>query len=78
MQDSEPQEAIFTSAVKQDRIMSRVIIYHGSALDGLEFIYDDNSTQLFGKRGGKEGGDTFEFGESTFTATQRAHQNLSY
>ncbi|KAL7782268.1 putative peptidase family domain-containing protein [Trichoderma afarasin] len=61
MQGSEPQEAIFTSAVKQDRVMSRVIVYHGSALDGLEFVYDDNSTQLFGKRGGKEGGDTFEF-----------------
>ncbi|UKZ66928.1 uncharacterized protein TrAtP1_008093 [Trichoderma atroviride] len=55
MQGSEPQEAIFTSAVKHDRVMSRVIIYHGSALDGLEFIYDDNSTQLFGKRGGQGG-----------------------
>ncbi|KAM0511785.1 hypothetical protein ACHAPE_009575 [Trichoderma viride] len=78
MQDSEPQEAIFTSAVKQDRIMSRVIIYHGSALDGLEFIYDDNSTQLFGKKGGKEGGDTFEFGEPTPTATQREQRKLPY
>ncbi|KAI1030513.1 hypothetical protein LB503_012187 [Fusarium chuoi] len=31
------------------------------AVDGMEFIYDDDSRQLFGKKGGKEGGDTFEF-----------------
>lgn len=63
MDGSEPQDLIFTSAAKQDRVMSRVIIYHGSALDGLEFVYDDDSTQLFGKRGGKQGGDVVEFGE---------------
>ncbi|KAI0023487.1 zinc metallo proteinase [Xylariomycetidae sp. FL0641] len=63
MEGSEPQEFAFTSATRQDRVMSRVIVYHGFGLDGLEFVYDDNSTQLFGKRGGKPGGDTFELGE---------------
>lgn len=63
MDGSQPTEAIFTSAVKQDRVLSRVVIYHGMAVDGMEFIYDDDSRQLFGKKGGKEGGDTFEFGK---------------
>ncbi|KHO01079.1 zinc metalloproteinase [Metarhizium album ARSEF 1941] len=60
-QGSEPQEFVFTSATQQDRVMCRVIVYHGSALDGLEFVYDDSTSQLFGSRGGKAGGDTFEF-----------------
>ncbi|KAF7561980.1 hypothetical protein G7046_g2142 [Stylonectria norvegica] len=60
MENSEPQEVVFTNAVKQDRVLSRVVAYHGSALDGLEFAYDDGSTQLFGKKGGKQGGDAFE------------------
>ncbi|CAM1503686.1 Fc.00g012770.m01.CDS01 [Cosmosporella sp. VM-42] len=60
MAGSEPYECVFASAVKQDRVMSRVVVYHGNAVDGLEFVYDDGSTQLFGKKGGKEGGDSFD------------------
>lgn len=60
MEGSTPQEFLFTSAAKQDRVLSRIMFYHGSALDGMEFIYDDESSQLFGKRGGKVGGDCFE------------------
>lgn len=60
MQESVAQEVVFESAVKQNRILSRIIFYHGYAVDGIEFVYDDDTTQLFGKRGGKEGGDTFD------------------
>ncbi|KAK1753485.1 putative peptidase family-domain-containing protein [Echria macrotheca] len=60
MDGSEPQEFIFTSALRQDRVLSRIIFYHGFAFDGMEFVYDDDSRQLFGKRGGKAGGDTFD------------------
>lgn len=63
MEGSEPHEVVFASAVQPGRIMSRVIVYHGSALDGVEFIYEDDSRQLFGRRGGKEGGDVFDFGK---------------
>lgn len=66
MENTEAQEVMFTSAQRQDRVMSRVIFYHGRALDGLEFVYDDGSRQLFGRRGGKPGGDFFELG--TFDA----------
>ncbi|RCI11429.1 hypothetical protein L249_7521 [Ophiocordyceps polyrhachis-furcata BCC 54312] len=62
MAGSQDQDVVFTSATRQDRVMSRIIIYHGSALDGVEFVYDDDSTQLFGKKGGKKGGDVVEFG----------------
>jgi hypothetical protein len=61
---SQPDEVVFTSALRQDRVLSRVIVYHGYAVDGLEFVYDDDSRQLFGKRGGKEGGDVFDMGRA--------------
>lgn len=61
MEGSQLQEVVFTSAVKRDRVLARVVVYHGSGVDGLEFVYDDESTQMFGKKGGKKGGDTFEF-----------------
>jgi len=62
MEGTEQQEVIFTSSLRQDRILSRIIFYHGFAFDGIEFVYDDDSRQLFGKRGGKPGGDTFDMG----------------
>ncbi|KAI5466487.1 putative peptidase family-domain-containing protein [Mariannaea sp. PMI_226] len=62
MDGSEPIETVFSSSVKQHRVLSKVLAYHGSAVDGLEFVYDDDSTQLFGKRGGgNKDGDVFEF-----------------
>lgn len=64
LEGSQSQDVVFTSAAKHNRVMSRMYVYHGSALDGLEFVYDDDSTQLFGKKGGKEGGDVVDFGTS--------------
>ena len=63
MEGSEVSEVVFTSAVKLERVLSRVIVYHGAAIDGLEFVYDDDSRQLVGKRGRDQTGDSFEFGE---------------
>ncbi|KAK0648796.1 putative peptidase family-domain-containing protein [Cercophora newfieldiana] len=60
MDGSQPHELVFSSALIPERVLYRIIFYHGFALDGLEFVYDDDSRQLFGKRGGKEGGDSFE------------------
>ncbi|KAK3320015.1 putative peptidase family-domain-containing protein [Cercophora scortea] len=60
MEGSQPQELVFTSALRNDRVLSRIIFYHGMAMDGLEFVYDDDSRQLFGKRSGKAGGDSFD------------------
>ncbi|KAI1826332.1 metallopeptidase [Xylaria intraflava] len=47
-----PQEIIFSTAVGSlNRILTGVTVYYGNAVDGLEFHYDDISSQLFGKRG---------------------------
>ncbi|AEO60225.1 hypothetical protein MYCTH_2309250 [Thermothelomyces thermophilus ATCC 42464] len=60
MEGSEAHEVVFTSALKHDRVLSKVIVYHGLAVDGMEFVYDDDSRQVFGKKGGKAGGDVFD------------------
>ncbi|KAJ8607583.1 hypothetical protein MRB53_040214 [Persea americana] len=39
--------------------MRSIKVYHGVALDGLEFCYEGGRSELFGKRGGKDGGDEF-------------------
>ncbi|CAN8104763.1 unnamed protein product [Discula destructiva] len=60
LEGSEPMEFVFTSATHKDRVLSRVVVYHGAALDGMEFIYDDDSRQLFGKADGKTNMSVFE------------------
>ena len=76
---SQSEEVIFTSALnlvsnkvdlglfdtsKQSKVMmTKVVIYHGLFLDGMEFIYEAGQPQLFGKRGGKKGGSEFRLGK---------------
>ncbi|KAG6006091.1 hypothetical protein E4U21_007388 [Claviceps maximensis] len=58
----EQQDLIFTSAVEKDKVMSKVIAHQTSALlHGLEFVYDDNSSQLMGERREPGATQTFEF-----------------
>ncbi len=52
LEGTQPQEVIFHSSTDQKSLLKHVKVYHGFALDGLEFVYEDRSTQLFGKRGG--------------------------
>lgn len=52
MEGSEPQEVILESAFIQTKLLLCVRVHHGNAVDGLEFIYEDSTSQLFGKRGG--------------------------
>lgn len=77
MEGSQQAEVVFTSAVKHDRVLARVVVYHGSGVDGLEFVYDDDSKQLFGKKGGKKGGDSFEFSESPCHGHGSTHTNAA-
>lgn len=65
LEGSKPAEFLFTSATQKDRVLSRVVVYHGAALDGLEFIYDDDSRQVFGNAGGNVNVGVFDLGEST-------------
>lgn len=63
LEGSEPQEVILDSVFIQKKLLTSIKVYHGYALDGLEFCYEDATSQLFGKRGGKPGGDEFVFGQ---------------
>lgn len=64
MDGSAPEQLLLDCAFNSTKLLTSVKIYHGFALDGLEFFYEDATSQLFGKRGGKPGGDEFVFGKS--------------
>lgn len=66
---SRPEEVILQSALIQTKLLISIKVYHGFALDGLEFKYEDSTSQLFGKRGGTNGGSEFMFGKSFNTCT---------
>ncbi|KAL1982447.1 hypothetical protein VTN96DRAFT_1294 [Rasamsonia emersonii] len=61
LEGSQPEQVILESAFIQTKLLTSIKVYHGEALDGLEFCYEDATSQLFGKRGGKPGGDEFVF-----------------
>ena len=63
MEGSQPEELVLQSALDQTKVLMSIKVYHGFAVDGLEFLYEDSSRQLFGKRGGDHpGGNEFVFG----------------
>ncbi|KAJ6788246.1 hypothetical protein PWT90_08884 [Aphanocladium album] len=58
---AQPEDLLFTSALT-DGVMTRLNVYHDAeVVYGLEFVYDDEKTQIFGNRAGKIGGDSYEF-----------------
>jgi hypothetical protein len=61
MDGSQPQEIILDSAHISTKLLRSIKVYHGFAVDGLEFTYEDSTSQLFGKRGGA----STEFGLDT-------------
>ena len=60
---SQPEQVILESAIKQTKLLTSIKVYHGFAVDGMEFCYEDSTSQLFGKRGGSSGGSEFPLGE---------------
>ncbi|KAL5357908.1 putative peptidase family-domain-containing protein [Aspergillus floccosus] len=59
LEGSEPQQLLLDCAFTSTKLLTSIRVYHGAALDGLEFFYEDATSQLFGKRSGKAGGDDF-------------------
>jgi hypothetical protein len=59
---SQTQEVILSSSVKPTSLLTQVKVYHGTFLDGIEFVYEDFTSQLFGKRSGQPGGSEFNIG----------------
>jgi len=52
LEGSEPQEIILDSAHISTKPLLTIKVWHGFAVDGIEFVYEDSTSQLFGKRGG--------------------------
>lgn len=68
MEGTESQELLLECAFIKTKLLTSIKVYHGSAVDGIEFCYEDLTTQLFGKRGGKPGGDEFVLGKPPTTS----------
>jgi hypothetical protein len=58
---SRPEQVILASAFIQTKLLTSIKVFHGLAVDGVEFRYEDSSSQLFGKRGGTPHGSEFIF-----------------
>lgn len=71
LEGSQPQQVILDCANLQTKLLTSVKIYSGYALDGIEFCYEDGHSQLFGKRGGKPGGDEVFLGQWPMLTMQR-------
>ncbi|KKK13014.1 zinc metalloprotein [Aspergillus rambellii] len=56
---SQPNQLLLDCAFESTKLLTSVKVYHGAAVNGLEFFYEDATSQLFGNRGGKPGGDDF-------------------
>lgn len=63
---TQAQQVLLETAHIQTKLLTSVKIFHGFALDGIEFMYEDSTSQLFGKQGGS--GDEFFFGEKTLAS----------
>lgn len=72
-EDSRPEQVILENAHKQTKLLTSIKIYHGLALDGMEFLYEDSTSQLFGKRGGQPDGSEFMFGTSPWHIPISSH-----
>ncbi|CAG7989230.1 unnamed protein product [Penicillium olsonii] len=59
MEGTQQEQLLLECASIKTKLLTSIKVYHGCALDGIEFCYEDATTQLFGKRGGKPGGDEF-------------------
>lgn len=72
---SQAQELILENAHMQRKLLTSIRVYHGFALDGVEFLYEDSTSQLFGKRTGQEGGSEFQLGNSRHLSGSEVHAN---
>lgn len=61
---SRPEQIILESALVQTKLLTSIKVFHGFAVDGVEFLYEDSSSQIFGKRGSAGKGSEFIFGTS--------------
>ncbi|CAI4214617.1 unnamed protein product [Parascedosporium putredinis] len=53
LKGSEAHQVVFVPSGSKGptRVVSRVVVYHGRAVDGVEFFFDDGSVEMLGKKG---------------------------
>lgn len=52
MEGSRPENLLLDCAVNQRKLLTLIKVFAGYAFDGIEFIYEDSTSQFFGRRGG--------------------------
>lgn len=58
--DSKAEELLLSSTTTSPpKLLVTIRVYHGLYVDGIEFVYEDATSQIFGKKGGKSGGSEF-------------------
>ena len=67
-QGSQTAELLLDGATIQTKLLRSIRVFHGFAIDGMEFHYEDSTSQMFGKRGGTPGGSEFLFGELPYSS----------
>lgn len=72
---TQTHEVIFDSAHIRTKLLSSIKVWSGHAVDGLEFCYEDSTSQLFGKRGGSSS--EFLFGKTTLCSVLRMSAHYS-
>ena len=72
-QGSQAQHIILETTHIQTKLLTSIKVYHGFALDGLEFLYEDSTSQLFGTRGGQPDGSEFMLGKLAHKAFRSGH-----
>ncbi|KAL2831067.1 putative peptidase family-domain-containing protein [Aspergillus cavernicola] len=51
--ESQPEQLLLDCAFQFTKLLTSIRIYHDTKVNGLEFFYEDATSQLFGKREGK-------------------------
>ncbi|KAI9748754.1 MAG: hypothetical protein M1835_001719, partial [Candelina submexicana] len=57
------EEVVLESSYQQTKLLVQIKVYHGFAVCGIEFLYEDHTSQLFGKKG--DGSEESEFNLDT-------------
>jgi hypothetical protein len=74
--DSQSQEVILQS-ITTGSLLTGIRVFHNSTgLEGLEFLYEDTSSQLFGSRGGSSSTTTEDAKTSDFALDARKGEVL--
>lgn len=65
--EQESEKLVMRSSINTDVVLIRVVVYWCSSVSGMEFVYNDGSVQLFGRKDDTEGQGFIDFGKFRLT-----------